>query len=265
MLSSKVSATESRATGELDAECRRWANEAKVSIEAMSCARGTPCLAQRAGSSIEHTKRIDSHLALITHGDDKMKNLAVVITFCGLLLAANLANAGHGLPGHYRLNPDGVIVLEGVNGDIAGIEAISTSGYLLGLKAVNTGIPGFAPDNQRPFVNGDPFPLGTPVSNVGGGVNGASDVATLIGPAGKTFSVALGVLGATKRVSAGAGPVETSILYDVAHLGDAATDLSVSVGIGSNSPLAFPIVPEPASALLAVFGVLGLLGFRRRR
>ena len=46
---------------------------------------------------------------------------------------------------------------------------------------------------------------------------------------------------------------------------DAASDISAAWGTTAGNPIAFPVVPEPASALLAAFGGLGLLGFRRRR
>ena len=51
------------------------------------------------------------------------------------------------------------------------------------------------------------------------------------------------------------------------YLGDdPLTDLTASWGSGAE-PVAFPVnnVPEPATALLSIFGVLGFLGFRARR
>lgn len=51
------------------------------------------------------------------------------------------------------------------------------------------------------------------------------------------------------------------------YLGDdPATDLTASWGSGVQ-PVSFPVnnVPEPTTALLSIFGVLGFLGFRARR
>lgn len=51
---------------------------------------------------------------------------------------------------------------------------------------------------------------------------------------------------------------------------DPVNDLTLSYGAGGGVEVAFPVqapvvIPEPASGLMAVFGLLGLLGFRRRR
>jgi len=50
-----------------------------------------------------------------------------------------------------------------------------------------------------------------------------------------------------------------------------ASDVTATFGaLGDPVPVAFPvnpagIIPEPASGLMAAFGIIGLLGFRRRR
>lgn len=131
---------------------------------------------------------------------------------------------------------DGVVTLNGEFKQLAGIETVSAGGKL-SLASVN--IP-----NVGDIDLTAPFTGGTVVAKEAG-------------------TVVLGVLGADKRIDI-EGATATSIMYD----GDNAAaqgDLTVNLGLGDAAPAAFPVVPEPATGLMAAFGLVGLLGLRRRR
>ena len=136
---------------------------------------------------------------------------------------------------------DGVVTLNGSFSQLAGIEVQS--------KTPTLGRAGYeaAPGVILP-VGQASFPSETPTQ------------------------YAYGILGAANRID-----IEGSTPTAVTYSGDnAQADLfavidgqevagAVALGLGNDSPAAFPVVPEPATGLMAAFGLVGLLGLRRRR
>lgn len=132
---------------------------------------------------------------------------------------------------------DGHINIKGDVAGLAGIEAISPAGHL---SLDSTVIEGIGTIEFK-----TPFPASASVVD-----NTAN-------------SVVLGVLGADARIDI-SGTTATAIGY-AESVDVAKTDLTVNLGIGDNPPAAFPVVPEPATGLMAAFGLVGILGLRRRR
>ena len=76
-------------------------------------------------------------------------------------------------------------------------------------------------------------------------------------------NVVVGNLGNPLTLDSGAS-VKTGITFDGSG-GIASLNVNSATWGNGTTPTAFPIVPEPASGLMACVAALGLLGLRRRR
>ncbi len=155
-----------------------------------------------------------------------MKKFSVVLAIFGLMLVTNLAQAEHGGPVHGTL-VNGLIFIDtgGVDIPMGGWNFESPDGFLV--PAADASPFQFLLSNTNTQVA--PVNLGTTVT--------VNNLQTTIGWTGTRLNAdgtLAGLLIATW----------------------------VDATFTANS---FLVTPEPTSALLAIFGVLGLLGFRRRR
>lgn len=131
---------------------------------------------------------------------------------------------------------DGRITINGTFEQLAGIEVHSAGGFL-SLDRVD--VPGVGE-----IVLKGPFPATASV------VDNSSD------------SVVLGVLGAENRIDI-SGETQTSILY-TGPPELFLSDITINLGLGDDAPASFPLIPEPSSALLMLFGLGALLARPKR-
>ena len=160
-----------------------------------------------------------------------MKTFFAALALCCMVVAT--ANADH-IRG--SVNADGKIVISNSGADtepLAGLDLISAGGNLV-------------PD---PAGNAAPFQFQL---------------------AGTANQITYGNLGTAVDVAAGA-EIVTTAGYNTAAGADIAADLATSTWGMGVTPTALPfdgggpVIPEPATGLMAIFAALGCLGFRRRR
>lgn len=158
-------------------------------------------------------------------------------------ISGNVDNGGGGggpgdgfIRGFFDL-VDGRVAFIGEIGGLAGITATSQNGYL-SLDTLD--VPGGGTvELTEPFAFGD----GVVIANT-------------------PNEVTYGVLGSDNRVDL-SGVTLTSIEYS-GPPGAFFSDLTIQIGVGNGAPVALPVIPEPTSASLMLFGSLGLV-FRKRR
>lgn len=155
--------------------------------------------------------------------------------FIGAIILASIASIAHGQFSYVSVE-DGAIAIAGSWDNLTAIEAFSEGGFL-SLDTVDFPNGGTLPKT-------DPFPSNSAVIAVD-----------------TPEHIVLGVLGAAQRIEI-EGKTRTSIQYD----GPKAFDLRVNLGIGDRVvPLCITGCPEPTAGTLIAFGILGLVGIRKRR
>ncbi len=162
-----------------------------------------------------------------------MTRYFVVLAILGMILIAHTAHAQDRLTGHVNL--DGKVVLSAPDGPIqaGSLDFISAGGYLVPVP--------------ESVAASDFFALGKGFA---------------IYLANTNQQITLINLGTTTTIE---GELVTPIGYDLSK-GRPLIDLTAAWGNGPERVnFAVPFVPEPAAGVLAMIGILGLLGFRCRR
>ena len=161
-----------------------------------------------------------------------MNKLFVALAVCALLLCGSFAQAQE-VSG--SVNGDGFIVVTGTGNPMAaGLDIVSAGSNLVPIPPGTTAAPA------------DPFSFLLANSNQ---------------------QVTFGNLGTTVSLE---GELVTMVGYNSSSGADPAVDLAASTWGNGPTPVSIPfagtpVIPEPATGLMAVFGALGVLGFRRRR
>ena len=197
-----------------------------------------------------------------------MKKLTTAIVIA--IMSSAVAQAPAKAPIGFRVQGDGRVILTGA-GDLSGI-VLKSAGNHLSFEEVEA-VPGTGVMTTQRLPFFDTRLVGAEeITSVDGSANVATDLAVF---KEDPNDVQYGVIGAGNRVRV-QGQLATSVFHAAPMGGLTQQELAVDIdgsglGVGDN-PTREPAsitcpqcVPEPASGMMVVAGLIGLLGFRRRR